>query len=59
MMQTYFKLKELEEELKQIIKDLRSFKKLAPYEQHYVWRRSHEILEENKQIIGQVLTIDK
>jgi len=59
MLQTYFKLKELEEELKQIVQDLKKFKSLAPYEQAYVWRRSHEILREEQQLLGQVLTIDK
>lgn len=59
MLQTYFRLKELEEELKQIVKDLKGFKTLDPYEQSYVWRRSHEILREQQQLIGQVLTIQK
>lgn len=59
MIDTQTKLTELAQELQELLDDLRSFKLLYPYEQQYVLRRSYEILRENQQIIGQVLTIKK
>jgi len=56
---TYPKLLELEEELTELVTDLRRFKELHPYERQYVLRRSYEILHEKREIIGQLLTIDK
>jgi hypothetical protein len=59
MVNTYTKLLELERELKELVADLKRFKQLWPYERQYVLRRSYEILHEKRELIGQVLTIDK